>query len=226
MTMTEKRPFSEKVDGQRVRLPEFPHTLKELREKGYDSVGLDILIGTLDSGTGLPNFLFEECAETAKTRAGQLTHPKETMKRDISWTPETFDDTVRRCLADELLIDVGEVPLLADSARIMIPTETHRIKNGVREDYKAFILVLWSENGFPWMSESVRTAEVQGWRTMSLEEILAGNPDDFRPCTQDIFRKAQEEGFFNPQQTALRPVSLRPRTEGFTFDIRLKDLHA
>lgn len=225
MTMTEKRPVSERVDGQRVHLPEFPNTLRELKSHGYDSVGLDILIGTTDPVTGGPVFLFEVCAETAKTKAGQLTHPKETMKRDEQWHPETFDDTVRRCLADELHLHVDEMPLLADPERILIPTETHRIKNGVREDYKAFILVLWSNQGFPWMADEVSTHEVQGWRTMSLGDILAGKPDDFRPCTQEIFTKAMEEGYFRPPQSALKPVEFKPQNTGYTFDIRLKDLH-
>lgn len=226
MTMTERRPAREIVGKEVVRLPEFPQTLQELKVKGYDSVGLDILIGTIDPISSESVFLFEECAETAKTRAGQLTHPKETMKRDQSWLPETFDDTVRRCLADELLIDLSTTPLLADPDRLMMQTETHRIKNGVREDYKAFVLVLWSDQGFPWMRQDVRTSEVQGWRTMSLEDILGGSPDDFRPCTQDIFAKAQEEGFFSPQQTALKPVEFRSPKQGFTYDIRLKELHA
>ncbi|MGB3094322.1 MAG: hypothetical protein WBB49_00335 [Microgenomates group bacterium] len=226
MTITERRPAREMVDEKRVFLPEFPHTLPELKTAGYDSVGLDILIGATDPATGGPVFLFEVCAETAKTRAGQLTHPKETMKRDESWNPETFDDTVRRCLADELLIDVVETPLFADSNRMLIPTETHRIKNGVREGYKAFILVLWSDQGFPWMTQDVSTPEVQGWRIMPLGEILNGDPEDFRLCTQEIFTKAMDEGFFQPPLTALKPVEFRPQNPGFVFDIRLKDLHA
>ena len=68
MTITERRPAREMVDEKRVFLPDFPHTLPELKTAGYDSVGLDILIGATDPATGGPVFLFEVCAETAKTR--------------------------------------------------------------------------------------------------------------------------------------------------------------
>lgn len=56
MTITERRPAREMVDEKRVFLPDFPHTLPELKTAGYDSVGLDILIGATDPATGGPVF--------------------------------------------------------------------------------------------------------------------------------------------------------------------------
>jgi len=215
----------EQLGYPEVNLPELDLDPSILRDElGKDSVGIDLIIGSLGSEDGKTQFLFLQHDQTEKVGAGLWSHPKETMKRHkISWKNERLDDVVGRVGREEIGIDLSKAELWANPDR-MVSTAHTRVARKNRE-YLAYLIVLWSKDLSSIVSGFTQNHEIKGYNLMTLEEIFRTDPKKLRECTHEIFDQLMRGGFFTPPSSMSRLVLQPAESSDDYIDYDLSQLH-